>query len=122
MNKAEALHSFYSSFELPAYDENTIPENAVLPYITYQVITDSLGNTVYLPASVWYRSTSWTAIQSKADEIAERLGYGGTIMPIDDGYLWLVKGTPFAQRMAEPSDEEVRRIVLSIEAEYLTKY
>lgn len=121
MTKDEAIYSFYSGFGLPAYDENTVPEGSALPYITYSVSTDSIGNIVILSASLWYRSTSWGAIQDKADEIAADLGYGGKIIKIDNGYLWLVKGSPFAQRMSEPSDKMVRRIVLNISAEFLTE-
>ena len=121
MTKDEAIYSFYSGFSLPAYDENTVPEGSALPYITYSVSTDSIGNMVILSASLWYRSTSWAAIQDKADEIATTLGHGGKIIKIDNGYLWLVKGSPFAQRMSEPSDKMVRRIIININAEFLTE-
>lgn len=121
MTKDEAIYSFYSGFSLPAYDENTVPESSALPYITYSVSTDSIGNIVILSASLWYRSTSWGAIQNKADEIAVAIGYGGKIIKIDNGYLWLTKGSPFAQRMSEPSDKTVRRIALNINAEFLTE-
>lgn len=121
MTKDEAIYSFYSGFSLPAYDENTVPEGSALPYITYSVSIDSIGNIVILSASLWYRSTSWGAIQDKADEIAADLGYGGKIIKIDNGYLWLVKGSPFAQRMSEPSDKMVRRIIININAEFLTE-
>lgn len=121
MTKDEAIYSFYSGFGLPAYDENTVPEGSALPYITYSVSTDSIGNMVILSASLWYRSTSWGAIQDKADEIAAAIGYGGKIIKIDNGYLWLVKGSPFAQRMSEPSDKMVRRIIININAEFLTE-
>ena len=121
MTKDEAIYSFYSGFSLPAYDENTVPEGSALPYITYSVSTDSIGNIVILSASLWYRSTSWVAIQDKADEIAADLGYGGKIIKIDNGYLWLTKGSPFAQRMSEPSDKMVRRIIIKINAEFLTE-
>ena len=41
---------------------------------------------------------------------------------LDNGRLYIAKGTPFAQRMSEPSDDTVRRILLNISAEYLTAY
>ena len=121
MTKDEAIYSFYSGFSLPAYDENTVPEGSALPYITYSVSTDSIGNMVILSASLWYRSTSWAAVQDKADEIAAAIGYGGKILPVDGGYVWIMRGSPFAQRMAEPSDNMVRRIALNINAEFLTE-
>ena len=44
MTKAAALHSFYSSFGLTAYEENSVPDDAEFPYITYNITTDSFGN------------------------------------------------------------------------------
>lgn len=106
---------------MKAYDENTVAENATFPRITYSVSTDSIGNLVILSASLWYNTRSWEDISKKADEIAAAIGYGGKIIKIDNGYLWLVKGSPFAQRMSEPSDKMVRRIALNINAEFLTE-
>lgn len=121
MDKAQALNSFWISFNLPAYDSQTVPPGATLPYITYDTKTDSIGNTISLNASLWYRSTSWTGVEEKASEIAEGIGYGGKVIKIDNGYLWLVKGTPFAQRMSDP-DDSIRRVLLNVQAEFLTAY
>jgi hypothetical protein len=60
---------------------------------------------------------------AKKNEIAKRIGEHGFLsLPIDDGYVFMVKGTPFAQRMADPSDELVKRIYLNINVEFLTAY
>ena len=120
MDKAQALYQFWSNF-LPAYDENNVPDDAELPYITYMTATDSLGYVVQLNGSIWYRSTRWDEITKKADEIAEYIGYGGKVVKLDDGYMWLTKGTPFAQRMRD-EDDSIRRIYINIQAEYLTAY
>ena len=106
---------------MKAYDENTVAENATFPRITYSVSTDSIGNLVILSASLWYNTRSWEDISKKADEIAAAIGYGGKILPVDGGYVWIMRGSPFAQRMAEPSDNMVRRIALNINAEFLTE-
>lgn len=120
MNKEQALQSFWSSFGLPAYDENTVPDTAQMPYITYSTETDSFENVVNLTASIWYRSTSWAAITQKKNAIAENVGVGGKVIKIDDGYVWLTRGTPFASRMSDPNDDAVRRIYINLEAEFLT--
>jgi hypothetical protein len=36
--------------------------------------------------------------------------------------LYISKGSPFAQRMKEPSDDMVRRIYININAEFLTAF
>lgn len=124
MDKAQALHSFWSSFDLPAYDEASVPSGDSapnFPYITYEAATDALGASLMLSASLWYKSTSWREITLKAEEIAQDIERMLPI-PIDNGYLWIVRGTPFAQRMAEPSDNTVRRILLNVVVEYLTPH
>jgi hypothetical protein len=120
MDKAQALHSFWSSFGLDAYDMNTVPTGASMPYITYEVSTDSLDNVVNLTASIWYHSMSWAEITQKADEIALRLSAGGQTVKLDAGYLWITPGSPFAQRMDDPTDDAIRRIILNVQAEFLT--
>ena len=121
MDKAQALNTFWNSFGLPAYDSQTVPPDVTLPYITYETKTDSLDNSLMLTNSIWYRSTLWRDIEQKSEDVAERLGLGGEVVKIDDGYLWLTKGSPFAQRMSDP-DDSIRRIVINVRAEFLTAY
>lgn len=123
MNKAQAIHKFWSGFGLPAYDENSVPDNAVMPYITYGVSTGALDDIIILTGSLWYRSASWQDISLKADEIAEAVGKNGyKISVLDNGYLWVNQGSPFAQRMSDQSDNMIRRIYLVLSAEFLTPY
>lgn len=122
MNKYQALHAFWNSFDLPAYDETTVPDDAVMPYITYNVATDSLGQVVPLSATLWYRSNSWESISQKAEQIARRIGdHSYFIQKLDDGYVWYTKGTPFAQRIAS-EDRDIRQVYINVTAEFLTKY
>lgn len=121
MDKSQAVHDFWSSFDLIAYDENSVPDNAQMPYITYSVVTDSLEYITLLTGSVWYRGTSWVLPSQKADEISEALK-GGIVKELDNGYLYLFRGTPFAQRMGDEADDMVKRIYFNVNAEYLTNY
>lgn len=121
--KEQALQSFWSSFGLKSYDESTVPtgENAPqFPYLTYNVVVDSIGNPVALTASLWYRSSSWKDVTEKSEEIAQNIGYGGKLVHFDGGAIWIKRGSPFAQRMADDSDDVIRRIYMNIEAEFLT--
>lgn len=122
MDKHQALFAFWSSFGLPAYDQYTVPDGATMPYITYEDVTDSLGNVVNMTASLWYRDQSWAAISRKAQEIADAIEAMDPItLPLDTGRLYLTRGTPWAQRMNEPDDSGIRRVVLNLQAEYLTQ-
>ena len=122
MDKSQALNSFWSSFGLPAYDVNSVPDDAQMPYITYETATDSIDNRLPLSASLWYRHISWADISKKADEIAKYLAELNPITTkIDGGRMYISKGTPFAQRMTD-EDYMIKRIVLNIEVEFFTNY
>lgn len=125
MDKAMALHRFWSSFGIPAYDESTVPTGAdapAFPYLTYNVVEDSFDNTVAMTASLWYRGSSWHEITQKAELIAVSVGLGGKLIPFDGSSLWIKRGTPFAQRMSDESDDMIRRIYINIEAEYFSAF
>lgn len=123
MDKEQAIHSFWSGFDIPAYDENSVPDGAQMPYITYNVSTGALEDVVLLHASLWYYDTSWADITHKAHEIEAAVGSEGhVIIPIDNGRIFLTQGAPFAQRMMDEADSVIKRIYINVNAEFLTAY
>lgn len=119
MDKWQTIHNFWSGFDIPAYDESSVPDNAVMPYITYSALTSSFENTVLFTADLWYHSTSWRDISLKAEEISVALK-GYTLQPIGSNeYLMLAQGSPFAQRMADENDA-VKRIHINVMGEFFT--
>lgn len=123
MDKEQALHRFWSSFGLPAYDEYSVPEGVQLPYITYNVATGAIEDIIPLHASLWYRSLSWADVTAKAYEIAQTVAeHGHLILPFDGGRIYLTEGSPFSQRMDDPDDRMIRRIYINLQAEFLTAY
>ena len=123
MTKAAAIYQFWKSFGLPTYEENSVPtgDNApALPYLTYQFATDDFGKEVALTSSLWYRSTSWTQANEKAEEISKAIGRGGKMLPCDGGAIWIKKGTPFAQNMGDECDDMIKRKYLNLVVEYFT--
>ena len=120
MTKSAAIYQFWNSFGLTAYEENTVPTDATFPYITYQLVTDSFDREIQLSASIWYRSESWTAINTKTEEISKKISRGGKIISCDDGVIWLKRGQPFAQSMGDESDDLIKRKYLNITAEFMT--
>ena len=120
MTKAAAIYQFWNSFGLTAYEENTVPHDAVFPYITYQLVTDSFDREVAATASIWYRSESWTAVNAKTEEISQTISRGGKIISCDGGAIWLKRGQPFAQSMGDEGDNLIKRKCLNITAEFMT--
>lgn len=123
MNKAQAINAFWNSFAWEGYDENTVPDDAPMPRITFNSATDALGSVLNLSASLWDRSSSWASVEAKTEEIAKVLPASGYYkMPVDGGYVWIQRGRPFAQRMGDPDDPLIRRMVINVQAEFLTAY
>ena len=120
MTKAAAIYQFWSSFGLTAYEENTVPDDATFPYITYQLVTDSFDREIPLSASLWYRSESWTGINAKTEEISQKISRGGKIISCDGGAIWLKRGQPFAQNMGDESDDLIKRKYINITADFIT--
>lgn len=121
MDKQQTYYRFWSSFGIPAYDENSVPEGAEYPYITYQVITSDYDQGIFPTASIWYRSDSWQGIDQKLNEISR---YIEEMLPIpmeNGGYMHINKGSPFAQRMTE-DDTTIKRYVLNLTVEFFTEY
>ena len=120
MTKAAAIYQFWSSFGLTAYEENSVPTDARFPYITYQLVTDSLGSEVQMVASVWYRGSSWVDANAKAGELGQEIGRRGAVLSCDGGKIWLKRGNPFSQNMGDENDNLIKRKYLNITAEFLT--
>ena len=120
MNAVQAYQNFWQSFGINAYDETTVPPDATMPYITYMVIEGSFDESIYPSASIWYKGTSWEDVTQKAYQINDSIGYGGMIIPYENGAFWIKRGTPFMQRLSD-TDSLVRRILLNLEVEFISE-
>ena len=115
-DKWQALQQFWEQFGIPAYAANSVPEDANMPYITYEAAIDDFCSPVPLSANIYYRSLSWADISQKTSDISAVIG-DYFISPIIGGYICIMKGSPFAQRMKD-EDPAVKRIYINIEVEY----
>lgn len=126
MTKAEALYAFFSSFGIPAYASSAVPEDAVFPWLTYDLSTSAWdgdnGSEVSLTVNLWYYTTSEAAPNAKADELSKAIGYGGKLLPCDEGVIWLKRGSPWCQSLHDDSDSMIKRRYINITAEYMTFY
>lgn len=125
MDNWQAQNTFWNSFGVPAYDENTIvTEQDALdvgyPQITYQAVDGVLDQVAYPNISLWDYSESWKTISDLSDQIKAALR-NGYLLKTDDGYFWfkLPISTPFAQRQ-ETQDGATKRIILTVEVESLS--
>lgn len=120
MDKVQAIAHFWNSFDIPAYNENSVPDDAEMPYITFNVVTSDFGEKVLLYAYLWYRSMSWNEITKKMFEISNYIGRGGKMIETNDGGIWIKKDTQFGQTTSDEEDRLVKGYYLTIEVEFET--
>lgn len=116
---AKGLKEFYSSFGIPAYEEHTVPDDAALPYITYEIMNPDWRDDAIITANVWYSGTTFGPLFKKVDEISAKLGEGLRV-PTDTGSLYLYKGNPFSQ-VSDTGNDEVKVCYLMIGMQALCK-
>lgn len=119
MTREKVINAFWSGFGLKAYDETTVPDMEPFPYITHEGALDTFGNEVAQTASVWDRSTSWSGVYDVLTLVERALPKGGVIVPYDGGAVLIRRGDPWAQRMADSTDDMVRRLLLNYTVEYI---
>ena len=114
---AAALKTFFSGFGLPAFAEDSVPDNASLPYITYSVSDPEWNRKATMYARVWDRTTSNTGISMKADEILAEIGEGIRI-PLEGGHLVIWPENPITQIRVD-GDFRYAYINLSVNAYHM---
>lgn len=119
MDKWQALYSFFNSFGVQAYEVSTLPENATFPRITYSSAIGSIDDVIQIDASVWDLSNSWANVDEIVKAIESKIQNIGCPQ-IEGGRYRVYKGTPYAQRMTDPENDNIRRTVLHINFEFLT--
>lgn len=132
MDKQQAYNAFWGGFGVLAFEENSKPDDKAIeemihagiitskyPYIAYEVLVDDLGNAVYPTASIYDNNTSWARIDTLANTISEYIQNMNTVK-LDEGRMFITKGSPFAQHMAEDNEPTIKRVVLNLGVEFFT--
>lgn len=120
MTKGAAIYNFFSQF-MTFYATTSIPDDVVFPYGTYDLVIDAWdGGEVSMTANLWFYTTSEAIPNAKAQEISEALGDGGALLRCDEGYVWLKRGSPWCQNLADDTAINIKRRYLNITAEFLT--
>ena len=119
-NEAQAVYTWLSGFQIPAYASTSVPSDAAYPYLTYELpVGEWQGGELALTVDLWYYGDSESVPNAKAREIRAALGLGGVKLDVDGGQLWLKRGSPFSQPWKQDDDKvKSRRVNVSIE--YLT--
>lgn len=116
-DKWQALYNFWSSFNVPAYEENSVPDldEVTFPYITYEAVSATWDSDYVGNASIWTRDTSWAAADELANAIETALKDGGQIISYTGGMIWITAESPFAQSMGDDTDDRIKRKILTVQ-------
>lgn len=134
MTPAAALYQFFAS-AIPgwsAYSETAVPSqaagdayDAAFPYLTYSLPTSSFDfGEVSIAVNLWHKAANnqkipETVMNDAANALSAAIGRGGVTLPCDGGFIWLKRGTPFAQAMQD-EDTTIKRRYINITAEFCT--
>lgn len=120
MDKYQAQFNFWSSFGIPAYEENTVPDAdyVAFPYITYQAVNAGFDEDAVVNASIWTRNTSWEQADNLANTVQNALRNGGVVVPYTGGMIWVTPENPLIQNMGDPNDDRIRRKLLTVQLHF----
>ena len=119
MTKTQALFNFFSSFGIPAYPLDAVPEDTVFPWLTYEVSTTGFGTETSINVHLYYYTSAESTPNAKVEEIAEKIGESGITIPYDKGIIWIKKGTPFSNAPADQNDPSIKHRVINLVLEFL---
>lgn len=119
MTKAAALQEFFSSFGITAYPSNSVPDETVFPWLTYEYSTGSIGDEISITVHLYYHTTSESVPNAKVEEISSAIGRGGRIVPFDGGAVWIKKGSPFCISQTDATRPEIKHRIINATLEYL---
>lgn len=147
MTKAEALHKWFNSalkkveqvpqkdesgnWELiptetdkfiPFYPSSAVPDDVIFPWGTYELTTAAWGaGEVGITVNLWFYTDDEFPPNNAAERLSERIGLGGAVIPCDNGFIWLKRGSPWCQNVVDEENKGVKRRYINVSAEYLTK-
>ena len=120
MTKGAALHDFFSSFGMDAYASTAVPSDVTFPFLTYDLVTGAWGDeSAAITVNLWFYTESEAVPNAKAEEISKIIGLGGKVIPCDDGYIWVKRGSPWCQSLSDESDKNIKRRYINVTAEFL---
>lgn len=121
MTKEQALHTFFNQFGIIGYRNTSVPDDAIFPFLTYDVPISSFEEeTVSITLNLYFYTDSEAVPDAKAEEIRQAIGMGGVLLNCDSGKIWLKWGAPWCQSLVDDTNHNIKRRYINITAEYLT--
>ncbi len=131
MTKDKALHAWFNSAirmpggegHIPFYTSASVPEDAVFPWGTYELVTGAWGDgELGMTVNLWFYTEGEAAPNAAAAELAQKIGLGGVTIPCDEGVIWLKRGAPWCQSVRDETDANIKRRYINVTAEFFTLF
>ena len=120
MTKSEALHAFFSQF-MTAYADSSVPEATEFPWLTYEMASGSWwSGQIALTVNLWFYTESEAVPDAAAQKIVDAIGCGHYVA-YDGGAALLLPGSPEWQRVKDDSNKNIKRRMLNITVEFLSR-
>ena len=113
----QALYNFWAQFsyggsQIPAYLQGHVPENAVFPYITFDVAAGRAFSTSVVTATVWCRAESGVNVNAQRaailDSIDRALPEADLRLDFQGGFAMLRRGSgDFHSYITDEDDKSV---------------
>lgn len=120
MTEIATILDFFSGV-LPTYPNDAVPDDVSYPYAT---IEPRIGywddGDVLVQLQVWCRTTTELEPNAYVRKLAEHVGYGGTALPCDGGWVWIKRGTPWSVVVQSEHDDAVKRRIINLTIEFMT--
>ena len=121
LDTAKALYTFYSSFNLPAYTVQNVPDDVVLPYLTYSYVEPDWDRSATHYVQIFMRTHSDGPLLEKAGEIVRAIGTGLRLPCENGGCVYLHLDSPIVQINVE-MDSDIRYAYLNLQLDALHPY
>lgn len=120
MTKNKALYAWLNQF-LPFYRASSVPGDVEMPYGTYEYVSGAFdGGAVSMSVNLFFYTESEAIPDQKEMEFSERIGQGGVLIPCDEGYIWLRRGSPWCRSVVYEDEPNIKRRYINLTCEYLT--
>ena len=94
MTKGQALQEWFSQF-LTAYSTSSVPDDAVFPWLTYELITGAWDSgEIGLTVNLWYYTEKEAEPNAKAQEISDTINLNNIFIPYNNNTIWIKHKTP----------------------------
>lgn len=113
LDQASLLYEFFSDI-CPSYLQNTVPDSATLPYLTYTLDNVDWQDSNLIQVKIYNKEQGVKNTLTLAQKLSDKIGEGITINK-NGTYIYMRKGSPFLQFMVEDEEKFVKSVYSVIE-------